>query len=450
MRGILWILQAVLTGSLLAMRFARLSDIQPAWAGWSLIVGLGAAAGIGLSSCLFFLVGVLFGALAAAMSLELVILAAAGYLALNKPWQAKPPAPPALGATRPWLPSLMAILLLVGILGTLGMTTAWRANPQGYWDGWAIWNLRARMLASGPGLAPRAWSPVLGAVTHSEYPLLLSAFVARCWVYSGSTTAAVPAATSYVFFLALLALVAGGIAALRGSTLGLLAALALAGAPPLLDQVPAQYSDVPLACYLAGATIFALLDRRIVAGLLAGLAAWTKDEGVLFLVLLVIAAALFQRRSVPRVLAGALPAVIFAALFKMSLAHGNPSWLTSSLPGAAARLQDPSRYRTILSAYGREFVDLITAGYHPIYPLVILALCFRFDARRWRDAAFCGTLFFAMLLGYFAVYAITVNDLRWHLATSLDRLLVQVWPLLVLAGFGAFREPESRRGVPTP
>jgi hypothetical protein len=36
-----------------------------------------------------------------------------------------------------------------------------------------------------------------------------------------------------------------------------------------------------------------------------------------------------------------------------------------------------------------------------------------------------------MLAGYFAVYVITPNDLSWHLATSLDRLFVQIWPLSV-------------------
>ena len=139
MSGVLWILEAVLTGSLLATRFARLSGIQPQWARWSVIVGLGAAGGIGLSSCLFFLVGVLLGAPSAAMSLELVILAASAYLGIGLPRIKSIAAPPAR------LPLLMTLLLLVSILATLGMAAAWRANPQGYWDGWAIWNLRARM-----------------------------------------------------------------------------------------------------------------------------------------------------------------------------------------------------------------------------------------------------------------------------------------------------------------
>ena len=33
------------------------------------------------------------------------------------------------------------------ILGTLAMSYAWDQNPQGQWDAWSIWNLRAKFIA---------------------------------------------------------------------------------------------------------------------------------------------------------------------------------------------------------------------------------------------------------------------------------------------------------------
>src|SRR5437899_5932982 len=92
-----------------------------------------------------------------------------------------------------------------------------------------------------------------------------------------------PIAASYLFFLALLALLTGGLAAYRGPSTGLLAGLALLGAPAVLREAASQYADVPMACYMAAAMTLALLDRPLLAGLFAGLGAWTKDEGVLFL-----------------------------------------------------------------------------------------------------------------------------------------------------------------------
>ncbi len=48
-----------------------------------------------------------------------------------------------------------------------------------------------------------------------------------------------------------------------------------------------------------------------------------------------------------------------------------------------------------------------------------------------------------MLLSFFGVYLVTANDLTWILQTSLSRILVQVWPALVLAGFLSLRAPEA-------
>jgi hypothetical protein len=57
----------------------------------------------------------------------------------------------------------------------------------------------------------------------------------------------------------------------------------------------------------------------------------------------------------------------------------------------------------------------------------------------------------ALLAGYFGIYAITANDLTWQLQTSLARLLVQVWPLVLLAGFVTLREPQlAERAAPPP
>ena len=35
-----------------------------------------------------------------------------------------------------------------------------------------------------------------------------------------------------------------------------------------------------------------------------------------------------------------------------------------------------------------------------------------------------------------------LNDFNWQLQTSLGRLLVQVWPLVLIGGFVTMREPQ--------
>ena len=442
MSGLLWVAESMLLGCLLVCRFTDLPSIGPRWARLVLIFGAGAVGGIGVSSCLFFLFGVLTGIPLAAMAVELLLLAWAGCEVFRRRirvFHSTTWAGPPLLVTF----AALALLLVLG-LATLSIWVSLDANPQGNWDGWAIWNLRAKFLASGAGLAQRAWSPVLGATTHPEYPLLLSGFIGRCWAFSRTLAVSVPAATAFVFFLALLALAAGCIGVIRGPFLGILIALSLAATPGLWHEVPSLYADVPLACFFLAALVFALLDRPALAGVFAGFAAWTKDEGLAFLVLFLAATVVFRRRTFLTALLGSVPVGAILVFFRLALARGNHSLLSTSLPGAAHRIADLGRYGAILSAVAGEVRAMAAGWYHPILPFLVLTVMLKFDRERRRDVTYCGSVLAALLLSYFGVFVVTNNDLNWQLQGSLSRLLLQLWPALLLTGFAALRAPQAQ------
>jgi hypothetical protein len=439
--GLVSLASSLLLGLLLIYRWTDVPALHPGWLRWLWLFGTGTVFGIGLSSCLFFVFGVVLGSPTASLAVELATMAWTGY-ALARRGVPRIPLANKNRSSKLHGPIAIGVLAALG-LATAAMTIAWRANAYGDWDAWALWCLRAKMLASGHDLAARAWSPVLATTTHPEYPLLLSSFVARCWAFDDSFSQAIPAITSYVFFVALISMVWAGVAMLRGPALGAMAALLLAATPSLLHEVPNQYADVPLASYFVAAIISALLDLPVLSGIFASLAAWTKDEGGLFLILLLAEITVLKRKALPKMLVGALPAGMLVALFKMVLARGNASLLTSSVSGAAQRVADGSRYWTIVQAFAREFAGMGTNWYHPLLPLAILALALRFDGGRWREAAFCGAILTGVLAGDFGAYLITSNSLTWQLQTSLNRLLVQAWPVFVLAAALMLRIPES-------
>ena len=440
MAGLLAILLAVALGCALVLRFANLTSLQPRWAAALVIFGSGTALGIGLTSILFLVALLLIPGLPSlAMWVEIAVLAWISYDLYRR----RNSAPTSESRSQfPWNLALMAALALAMALVIGAMSVAWENNPQGNWDAWAIWNLRARFLAAGGSLAHRAWSPMLG-FTHPEYPLLTSAFVARAWTYGYTLSAAVPIAVSCLFFLALISLAAGGMAAWHSRPLGLLLGLSLAATPTLVHVVPDQYADVPLACYFTGALMLALLERPVLAGLLAGLAAWTKDEGLLFAAVFLAAATIFRRQQFLRLLAGSALGGGVAILFKTILARGNASLLSASLPLLGQHLSDPGRYRQVIVAMGAQFTGMASGWYHPILPALALAIALRFDVQRRRDVLFCSTVALLLFGGYFFVYIITPNDLTWQLQTSLSRLYVQIWPILLLAIWTALRAPES-------
>jgi hypothetical protein len=440
MIAVAWALYAAALGCALVYRFGLLSTFRPRWAAALLLFGGGIATGIGLTSALFFLCRL---AVPAAPKLALFLETAILLWLAYDIWRRREPLSAAAGgaARFPVTPLLMAAAILALAIATGAITDAWANNPQGGWDAWSIWNLRARFLAAPGALPQRAWSPAL-TWTHPEYPLLLSGFVARCWTYAGSTTEAAPMAVSYLFFLALLAMLTGGIAIWRSRALGWLAGLALLGSPMFLHEAIAQYADVPLACYFAGATIFALLDRPLIAGLFAGCAAWTKDEGLLYLAVF-FAAALLRRRQIPQVAAGAIPLAALTLIFKFALAPRASTFFGQSLSVMAGHLFDGGRIGQALGEFAHEIGAMGIGWYHPILPVIALAVALGFDRGRRADLLFTAAILAAMLAGYLAIFLITPFDLKWQLQTSLYRLIEQLWPILLLAAFAALRTPES-------
>ena len=439
MMAVAWALLAVLIGCGLVVRFGGdLTTLQPRWAAAMLVFGSGALAGVGLTSCLFFLCRLAApGMPRLGMFIEIAIF---GWLVFAISRDRKTSSTPGAAIQALFVPWLMGGVLVAFGIVTAGMAVAWDANPQGNWDAWSIWNLRARFLTAGH-LPQRAWSASL-TETHPEYPLLVSGAVARCWAYAGSMTEAGPIAISYLFFLALLATLTGGLAVHRGRTLGLLAGLALLGSPTVMHEAGfAQYADVPLACYMAGATMLALLDRPLLAGLFAGLAMWTKDEGTLFLAIFLVAIALIRRERLVRVAMGAIPGVLLTLILKIALSPRSSMYFMGG-PSAVFHRAIDGRFWQILSAFITEFSAMGFGWYHPILPLLALAIGLSFERERRKDLFLAAAIPCTMLVGYFGIYLISPFPMKWHLSSSLNRLLVQVWPSIILAVVVSFSRLE--------
>ena len=86
-----------------------------------------------------------------------------------------------------------------------------------------------------------------------------------------------------------------GVSRLRSRSQGLLAGLVLIGLVSFLQRGTLQYADVPLAFFILSAVLLLVLydaserpqrGLLVLSGLAAGLAAWTKNEGLLLLLVL--------------------------------------------------------------------------------------------------------------------------------------------------------------------
>jgi hypothetical protein len=332
-------------------------------------------------------------------------------------------------------------------------------EPHGDWDAWAIWNLRARFLYLGGERWTDAFSPALSA-THPGYPGLLPLTVARLWTYLGSPGAWLPAAVAFLFAAAAGGLLFGSVASVRGRSRGAAALLFLLAAGIFLRGAAHQAADLPLAAFVLGAMVLAgrglgsgAPGLLVLAGGMAGCAAWTKDEGILFaLASVLVLGTVALRRSGARAAAmslaafglGILPFLVSLAAWKSIAAAGNPLF-SGSISVLTARAVDPDRHLAILRGIGS-----VLARNRMALLLAVWALVLGIDRSRLRGAAaaFGLPVLTILIAGYYAAYLITPYDLEWHLRNSRDRLFLQVWPAAVFLAFAVLRSiPDGKEAL---
>jgi hypothetical protein len=426
------------------------------WLHACLAVGIG----MGLSSCTCFLWSLCVTWPGTAFWIvESFGFAVAGLVLMAAPRRARPSTAAAPTMTPPrlrcWHMLLAGVFITVLALDAIGLWGRYAANPHGQWDAWSKWNMRARMFF---GLGDRWRQAFEPGHPDVEYPLLVPLTNARCWSCLGRDPPWVPAAVGALFALATAGVLAAGVARLRSRALGLLAGTVLLGTEAFISLSAWQYADVPLAFFIVATVLLLALDDvaerssrglLLAAGLCAALAAWTKNEGWLFLVaVLAVRVVVAWRRGGARqmlrqsalLLAGAAPLVAVVMVFKFSVAPtGNDLVGGQSIQATLPRLADAWRYWLVAKAMVHHAV---ASG---DWQVVILPLCFFLlgrGPRRPRLAlpGIVGVLGL-MLAGYFLVYLTTPHDLKWHLSTSVSRLLMHLWPVAILAVFLSLSDP---------
>ncbi|MEW6185468.1 MAG: glycosyltransferase family 39 protein, partial [Thermodesulfobacteriota bacterium] len=250
-----------------------------------------------------------------------------------------------------------AIMVLVSLL-----------SPHGDWDAWAIWNNRARFLfRSGPDWKA-SFSPLLNW-SHPDYPLLLPLSIARIWFYLGRESLWVPAVTAMLFSVSVTVLLVSSLSLLRNKTQGYWGGIILLITPSFLTHGVSQFADLPLAFFFLAVLVVLHCSENlqscrsrllILSGLLAGFSAWTKNEGLLFVVvfLLIRSLTLFSRtkgkeswKSMIFTLAGLLPVLALVFAFKFYLAPPNDLLSLLRTDRVLTHLTDPGRYFLVLKYF---------------------------------------------------------------------------------------------------
>jgi hypothetical protein len=423
--------------------------------GVALAASLSLGLGLGLTSCTYFVFKLVLGLRPLAYTgAELVLLTLLAFVAWRSVRQEIDSSSESSDfAARPaslleWIMAA-AFWLGVGVYLSTYLSIA-RSNVHGQWDAWAMWNSRARFFYKGGDYWIDAFSPLL-SWSNPDYPLLVPASVARAWTFMGAESWIAPAGFGLAMSLSLVFSVTLCVVMLRDRLNGYAAGLVLLGSTTFVQLSTAQCADVPLGCLVASTLILlALWDGGggradigllALAGMAAGLCAWTKNEGLIFVLAIIgarVATGLWQRQPLWRecraFFAGLLPIAVVVAAFKL---HYAPSslLLTSIEPGTISeRLLDPEHWLRVAGL----FVRVLTA-FEGGWPFVLLAVLvvsgFAIEVGMKRSVVAGVLALLVLCSSYFAIFLITPYEVDWHIDVALERLLTQVWPAGVLIYF---------------
>jgi len=473
-----------------------------------MITGFGAAAGFGLQSVPTLVASLIAPeptSAAGAIVLGSLVLALVAVLAggwrvgasiRHAPAVRVEQVEPATGP-RPAMRLLLAGVVAIGVVGVA--INGWyvlQQTPFAHNDAMLMWNLKAQLLlGAGPGEAsPESWVDRLNAMHwrhHGDYPLLWPAAVAHVWawceLFGQGRPPAGPATASALYLLAMLCLAGGAVAWRRGIDRAWLLVALLLASPAVFHSGVDQIADGPLGLMILASVLAATLaiparrsldeqaaplDGRwlAIAWGFAGLAAWTKNEGLVFLVLLAgwttIAAATrsagqggWRRTAWTLAPAGlaAAPGVAMTLAVKAAVKVDNPVLDDADAATKFLRVFSPERHAELAGNFGWT---LLTAPGIAVAPLLgVLAI-----GAIWRAPGRCRAAFnpghgggaaalaiASQLAVYLAIYLTIVPDetLKQSVWTSADRLWMHLYPAALTLAFLAWPSAgEPRESSP--
>jgi hypothetical protein len=354
---------------------------------------------------------------------------------------------------------LLALWMPAATIACLSAAIHVNRTPHGDWDGWAIWNWEARLLHR----TGSHWKEYLPAAFHGDYPLLVPSTTARFWRYVGTEVPDLGAVLGVTLAFCSAAVLALVLAELRSGALGGLMALTLIGTPAFVGWSASQYADVPEGFFMLSvlALIALYFERSLephsirilaLAGFLAGCAAWTKNEGIPLIAASVLALLLPAiRRSSEAIrrakVFGAGVAVPLAALIFFKLTIKVHDYVTAYYPGKYQRILVLDRHTMILQYLGQylfSFGQWAVVPFIPLAAFILLRGVYRpaFASPGWRTAVF---ILAVLVAAYYFVYLTTPVELQVHITTSMDRVLLQLWPSFLLIA-GLVCRPERSYG----
>jgi hypothetical protein len=341
------------------------------------------------------------------------------------------------------------LTVLVFVVGTCCICTFISEaliHPHGGYDAQTIWNLHARFLYRG-GLDWHRGFTAAVIWDKPDYPLLLPIFIAQLWLFLANDAAFVSAAVAFIFTTCTIAVLYFGLALSTNRGSATFALLTLLVSPYFFGLCgPSQLADVPISFFLLSATVFlSLADKAkngsllfCLAGICLASAIWTKNDGVVFAGAFFLSRTLILLRKGPaswfknclQIVAGMMPVTLATIFWKVRFAPVSQRFSSQSFETISSNLLNVSRHVQVGKTLLVETIYFGGWSVSMIFLCVAYKLCMNRQLTEG-ERLFSNTIGIALLITYLAYYPIfmlSYVQLDMDMASTLPRLLIQIYP----------------------
>jgi hypothetical protein len=344
---------------------------------------------------------------------------------------------------------LLVVIATAVVLVFLQATTA----PLTQWDARAIWAFKARLLHESHTVDSEDFLDPDRVHPHPRYPLLVPVAMANLWHWGGPPFERPVKVLFPLFMLALVLVMGDALGEYLGRTMNLVLLALLAWCPMLAVHpwgAQGGHADVPLAFYYTASTLWVLFWFRTgspraaaMAGVLAAMAIFTKNEGLALHAVNVTCAGLagltFRRDRPRRMLVGWLILTLTPVLLSLPwfiVRSGIPAvedeeYLVLLLTGQ----WNPALLPMVLESILREMFVRIDHWSVLWYLAVLAALANPKTLARPAVALAAGILLAALGIFVGAYLLSPWLDVEFQVAVTLPRVLLQIMalPLILVA-----------------
>ena len=320
-------------------------------------------------------------------------------------------------------------------------------KPMESYDAVAIYAIKSKIFYLARSIPSEYFSVLAGIFPHSDYPLNIPLFQTFLYMAMGNFNDQLVKLVFPLYFVAVLVMLYFAVKRIGGSLYALLFTFVLATIAQFNAYAANGYIDLPLSFYCFTSLLLLLEyfgDTKkaycaVLSAIMTGLAAWTKNEGMLYCVinisLFLIFLAMNRKKIALREIGGlfvyaGIIFIIYSPWLWAKAVYGLSNADVGSMDIASVNMAKQS-YKTlpILYEFQRQFFG--PKKWNLIWIVAMLAIYFNPKKLFSKNLQYLTFYIFMAFCGYMFIYLVSDVEILFFLKTTWSRFPIHFMPALV-------------------